>query len=124
MDVKTTVSTFWKSNSSTIVKSIIAIVVIIVLVVVGWWYAGRAVNKLAADLRAQAILDNRPLYDNLAILKDRTQQLEYQYGFQKSELDKIRKAKKGGVTDAFNNPDKNVAAKFFDNVINSYVPVN
>lgn len=123
-DIKNIVSTFWQINSALIIKIVVGIVVVAILVVVGWWYVGRVVNKLAADLRAQAILDNRPLYDNLAILKDRTQQLEYQYSAQKGELAKIRDKQKGGVTDAFNNPDKKVAASYFDNTIDSYIPSN
>lgn len=121
-DIKTTVSNFWTTNSTLIIKIVVGIVVIAILIVGGWWYAGRVVNKLAADLRTQAILDNRPLYDNLAILKDRTQQLEYQYGVQKNEIVTIRNNQRGGTTIVFKNPDKKVIAQFFDNTIDGYVP--
>lgn len=120
-DIKNIVSTFWQINSALIIKIVVGIVVVAILVVVGWWYVGRVVNKLAADLRAQAILDNRPLYDNLAILKDRTQQLEYQYSAQKGELETIRRNQRGGMTVIFKNPDKKVIASYFDNTIDQYV---
>jgi len=123
-DIKTTVSTFWQTNSTLIIKIVVGIVVVAILVVVGWWYAGRAVDKFAADLRAQAIRDNRPLYDNLAVLKDRTQQLENQYAAQKRDLDNHRRKAKGGTDNAFNNPNKQVAASYFDNTIDSYIPGN
>lgn len=120
--VKTTVSSFWQTNSSLITKIVIGIVVVAILVVVGWWYAGRAVNKMAADLRAQAVIDNRPLYDNLAILRDRTQQLESQYSIQKGELNTLRNNQKGTTTIVFQNPDKKVIGNFFDNTVDGYVP--
>jgi len=124
VDIKNTVKTFWSTNSALIIKIVAGLVILTVLVVVGWWYAGKKVNEFAAGLRAQAVLDNRPLYDNLAVLKDRTKQLEFQYSAQKGELDVLRRKGKGGATDAFNNPDKKVAASYFDNTIDSYIPSN
>lgn len=121
-DIKTTVSTFWSTNSTLIIKIIVGIVLLVALVFIGQWYAGRTVNQLAADLRAKAMLDNRALYDNLAVLKDRTLQLETQYSVQKSEIVTIRNNQRGGATSAFKNPDKKVAASYFDNAVDSYVP--
>jgi len=124
VDIKNTVSTFWQTNSALIIKIVAGIIVVAILVAVGWWYAGKKVEELTATLRAQAILDNRPLYDNLAVLKDRTQQLEYQYGTQKNELRVIRNNQRGGTTNVFKNPDKKIIASYFDNTVDSYIPSN
>ncbi len=121
-DVKNVVSNFWSTNSTLIIKIVAGIIIFAILVIAGWWYAGKKVNEFAANLRAQAILDNRPLYDNLAILRNRTQQLESQYGVQKSALDTIRKNQRGGTASVFKNPDKKVVASYFDNTIDSYIP--
>jgi hypothetical protein len=124
MDKKNIVATFWSINSSLVIKIAVGIVLLVVLVFVGNWWAGRSANALAERLRQEFQIENRALYDNLAVLKDRTQQLEYQYGFQKNELAVIRNKQKGGASDAFNNPDKKVAASYFDNVIDSYISSN
>jgi len=121
MSINNIASTFWTSNSAVIIKIVTGIIIVAILVAVGWWYAGKKVDELTERLRNQAILDNRPLYDNLAILKDRTQQLEHQYGVQKGELDRVRRNQRGAANDAFNNPDKKVAASYFDNTIDSYI---
>lgn len=121
-DIKTAASKLWQTNSTLIIKIVVGVVVVAILVIVGGWYAGRVVNKLAADLRKQAIIDNRPLYDNLAILKDRTQQLESQYSVQRTQINTIRNNQRGGAASAFKNPDKKVIASYFDNTIDTYIP--
>jgi len=105
-----------------VLKSVIIAGVVLLFVFVGKWYAGRTAQEFANNLRNQAILDNRPLYDNLAILRDRTQQLESQYGIQKRELNTLRNNQKGNTTIVFKNPDKKVIAQFFDNTIDGYIP--
>ena len=114
----------WAKYSTYVFIGIGALILIVALVFIGQWWAGRSANALADRLRQEFQVENRALYDNLAVLKDRTQQLEQQYSIQKGELDKIRRNQKGSATDAFNNPDKKVAASYFDNTIDSYIPGN
>jgi len=118
------ISGLWEKYSKQVFIGIGALALIVVLVLVGQWYAAGKANALADRIRQEFQLENRLLYDNLAVLKDRTQQLEQQYSFQKGELDRIRRNQKGGATDAFNNPNKKVAASYFDNTIDSYIPGN
>lgn len=105
-------------------KAILVIVVLIALtgVIFGSkWMAGRAAQALEDSLRNAFRFENQSLYDNLAVLKDRTQQLEDKYDAQKIELDTIRKINRGGTTVIFKNPDKKVIASYFDNTIDQYV---
>ena len=124
MDIKATVSTFWKAHSTTIVKVIIATVIIVVLIFVGQWYAKRGAQQLADNLRNQFRSENQALYGDIAVLKDKTKQLEQAYSAQRGELEALRKKQKGGTDNAFNNPNKDVAAAFADNVIDSFIPSN
>ncbi len=106
-------------------KAIIAIVALLVLVGVVFaskWMAGRDAQALADGLRNAFRLENQSLYDNLAVLKDRTRQLEFQYEAQKGEIVTIRNNQRGGAASAFKNPDKKVAASYFDNTVDSYIP--
>jgi len=121
MDLKLKASDLWKKVSKYVFVGVGSLIIVAILVAVGWWYAGKKVDETTERLRNQAILNNRPLYENLAILNNTAQQLEHQYGIQKNELDKLRRNQRGGVDDAFNNPDKKVAASYFDNTIDSYI---
>jgi len=106
-------------------KAILAIVVFFLLVgtvFASKWMAGRDAQALADNLRNAFKLEHQSLYDNLAVLKDRTQQLEYQYGVQKGELVSLREKLRGGTSNVFKNPDKKVIASFFDNTVDSYIP--
>lgn len=99
-----------------------ALILIITLVLIGQWRSWESANKLADKLRQEFQIENRAFYDNLAVLRDKTQQIENQYDIQRNELNAFRRNQRGGTENAFKNPDKNVAARYFDNVIDAYIP--
>jgi hypothetical protein len=121
-DIKATVSDFWMRFRHYIIGAAALIVVIIVLVLIGQWYATGQANALAEKLRTQFRQENQALYDNLAVLKDRTQQLEYKYSLQRDEIVGIKNKLRGTTTNVFNSGDKKVISSFFDNTIDGYVP--
>jgi len=113
---------FFNTTKRKVIGVIVALIVIFGIVLVSHAFNSSRVNDIADRLRTEFQADNRALYDNLAVLKDRTQQLEYQYGVQKGELANLRNKLKGDANNAFKNPNKQVAASYFDNTIDSYIP--
>jgi len=123
MEIKAQLNDLRTKYGKTAIKVGIGVVILIGLVIAGHYYAGRAAQEFADGLRSQFRQENQALYDNLAVLKDRTQQLEYNYGVQKGELVVIRNKQKGNTSNVFKNPDKKVIAQFFDNTVDNYIPV-
>jgi hypothetical protein len=118
------ISIFWAKFRYYVIGGAALIIVIVGLVFLGQWYATGQANALAEKLKAQFHQENQALYDNLAVLKDRTQQLEYKYGVQRDEITGIKNKLRGTTTNVFQSGDKKVIAGFFDNTVDNYIPSN
>jgi len=122
MDVKAKVTDLRIKYGAKIVIALVAIILVIVLVFVGNWYAGRHAQELADNLRSQFRQENRGLYDNIAVLKDRTKTLESNYNNQLLVIKTLKNKQKGTTDNVFKSTDKKVVASFFDNTIDNFIP--
>lgn len=121
-DVKQKTSELWKKIGKYVIIGVSAILLIAGLVLGGQWIASGEARKVAQSLHDKFRLENQALYDNIAILQDRTDTLEKNYYKKKETLAADRVAGKGGVTRVYQSGDTKAIASFFDNLVDGYSP--
>jgi hypothetical protein len=66
--------------------------------------------------------DGRALYDNIAIQRNRIEELDQKYTDQKAALEDARKKWGKGISNVIKTGDTKIIAGTFDNLIDGYHP--
>ncbi len=123
MDIQAKASELWKKIGKYIVIGVSAIIIIAAAVLIGQWVAGRYADQLATQIHDKWMAtDGRALYDNIAIQKNKIEELDQNYKDQKAALDDARKKWGKGISNVIKSGDTKIIAGTFDNLVDRYTP--
>ena len=120
MDIKAEASGLWAVAGKYIIIGVIVLITIIAAVWIGRWVARGDAQKLADSLHNEFKLDNKALFDNIAVNQYLIDELKKKTAVQSAEIAKLKKNREGGVIDVIKSGDKKKIAGKYDNLIDSY----
>ena len=87
-----------------------------------WWAQGKA-DEFAKSIHDKwMITDGRALYDNIAIQRNKIEELDQNYTNQKAALEDARKKWGKEIGNVIRSQDTTTIAGAFDNLIDGYIP--
>lgn len=121
MDIKAKTSELWKKIGKYVIIGLSVLTIIIGAVLIGRWVARSDAQKLVDDLHKVFKLENKALFDNVAINQYLIDEMKKKAAIQSAEIAKIKKSREGGVIDDIKSGDKNRIAGKYDNLVDNYV---
>jgi hypothetical protein len=116
-------SEFWKKIRYYVIGGVALIVLVIGIIFLGRWYASDAADELAIRIHERWMAtDGRALYTDIAIQRNKIQELDQKYSDQKTALDDARKKWGRGISNVIKSGDTKIIAGTFDNLVDRYSP--